>query len=367
MVGLERVGASAVMDLDQILRFAVKHGISDVHLKVGKPPRFRKEGRLVVQKGVPSATSEDVRRWFSSVANERIAQEFQNEKEVDFSFGIKGCGRFRANVFLQRDTVAMVLRHIPPVVLSVRDLHLPEVLEQVAMYPRGMVLVTGATGSGKSTTLAAMIDHINNHRAAHVITIEDPIEFVFSDKQSIVNQRQVGTDTQSFPRALRSALRQDPDVVLIGELRDLETMETALHAAETGHLVLSTLHTVDAMETISRIIGMFPPHQQLQVRLQLSTIIKAVVSQRLVRKNDGTRVAACEIMIGTEFIKELIADPHRTHEIPHAISQGRAAYQMQTFDQALIDLWKDGLITTQEAMANATNPAEIKMHTEGIG
>ena len=355
------------MDIDQLLTFAVKHGISDVHLKVGKTPYFRKDGVLVTQKGAPPLTPDQPLIWIKRMAPPLAVQAFEETNEADFAYAITGIGRFRVNAFKQRSNVGMVLRHIPTEIKTVKQLALPPVLATIAAFQRGIVLVTGATGSGKSTTLAAMIDHINTTRPCHILTIEDPIEFTFEDKKAVVNQREVGHDTASFPRALKAALRQDPDVILIGELRDIETVETALHAAETGHLVFATLHTVDAMETISRVIGLFPPHQQTQVRLQLSTILKAVISQRLVRTIKGGRAAACEVMLHTEFVKELIADPHRTHEIPMVIAQGKDAYGTQTFDQALHVLAKQGRISKQEALINATNPADLKMKFEGIG
>ncbi|MCB9729628.1 MAG: type IV pilus twitching motility protein PilT [Deltaproteobacteria bacterium] len=355
------------MEIDQILLFAVKHGISDIHLKVDKPPYFRKDGVMVTQKGVPAVTADMLSRWLAVLGSREAVAEFNATQEADFAYVLEGVGRFRVNAFQQRGSVGLVLRHIPPRVLGFEELKLPPVLARVAMAQRGLIVVTGATGSGKSTTLAAMIEHINKSRACHILTIEDPIEFTFEDRRSVVNQREVGRDTRSFGRALKAAMRQDPDVILIGELRDLETVETAMHAAETGHLVLATLHTVDAMETISRIIGLFPPHQQDQVRTQLSSILKAVVSQRLVRTVDGARAAACEILIQTEFIRDLIADANRTHELPNAIAQGQGSYGMQTFDQGLYALWKAGRISQEEALANATNPADLRMKFEGIG
>ena len=355
------------MDLDQILRFAVKHGISDVHLKVGKPPYFRKDGVLVTQKGVRPLAQETLLTWISETAGRVMRERYDETMEADYAYSIDGCGRFRVNAFRQRGHAGMVLRHIPPRIKTIDELQLPAVLKKIAGSMRGIVLVTGATGSGKSTSLAGMIEHINNTRSCHILTIEDPIEFTFEDKKAMVNQREIGRDTHNFGAALRAALRQDPDVILLGELRDTETVETALHAAETGHLVFATLHTVDAMETIGRVIGMFPPHQQTQVRLQLSTILQAVVSQRLVRTIQGGRCAACEVMVHTEFVKELIADPHRSHELPMAIAQGATAYGTQTFDQALYQLTKAGRITPQEALGNASNPSDLKMKFEGIG
>ncbi len=354
------------MDIDQILTFAVKHGISDVHLKTGRSPYFRKDGVLVQQKGVPPCSDQLLLSYIKRMAPKNKLLEYQETNEADFAYALKGQGRFRVNAFRQRDHHGLVCRHIPARVKSLIELEMPPVLAKIALSQRGIILVTGATGSGKSTTLAGMIQHINENRPCHVLTIEDPIEFTFEDDKALINQREVGRDTPGFARALKASLRQDPDVILLGELRDIETTETAMHAAETGHLVFATLHTVDAMETISRVIGMFPPHQQTQIRLQLSTILKGVISQRLVRTLGGGRAAACEVMVYSEFVKDLIADPHRTHELPMAIAQGGTTYGMQTFDQALHKLWKAKRIDEAEALTNATNPSELKMRMEGI-
>lgn len=354
------------MDLDKLLHFAVKHGISDVHLRVGRPAYFRRDGQLVTQKGATVVTEGAMGKWFAALASDRLQADYARLAEVDFGYDLEGQGRFRVNVYRERRKMAMVLRHIPKTIQTIKQLGLPSVLADIAQAPRGIVLVTGATGSGKSTTLAAMVQEVNARRACHVLTIEDPIEFVFTDEKALISQREVGSDTASFAKAMRAALRQDPDVILMGELRDLETVETALHAAETGHLVLTTLHTVDAMETIGRLISLFPPHQHMQVRQQLSTIIKAVVSQRLVRSLQGGRVPACEILVHSEYVRELIADPTRTHELPMAIAQGRDVYGMQSFDQALHDLTKTNQISQAEALANASNPSDLKLRFDGI-
>jgi twitching motility protein PilT len=354
------------MAIDQLLQFAVNHGISDVHLRAGRPAYFRRDGQLVTRKTAGVITEAQMSQWFHMMTKEAHQGSFVRLSEVDFGYSLEGAGRFRVNVFRQRGQMAMVLRHIPQQVPTLEDLELPSVVGEIALAPRGIVLVTGATGSGKSTTMAAMVQAVNASRACHVLTIEDPIEFVFEDDKAMISQREVGADTAGFAMALKAALRQDPDVILLGELRDLETVETALHAAETGHLVLATLHTVDAMETIGRLVGMFPPHQQEQVRYQLSTILRAVVSQRLVRTKQGGRVAACEIMIHTELIRELIADPSRTYELPTVIEQGRDVYGMQSFDQALHDLVKSNKLTVHEALAHATNPADLKLRFDGI-
>lgn len=355
------------MDINQLLLFAVKHAVSDVHLCVGRPAHFRRDGQLVTRKGGEDLTEADMARWFASMASEQVQADFECLVEVDFGYDLEGQGRFRVNAYRQQGVMAMVLRHIPETVPTLEQLGLPPVIEEIAMAPRGIVLVTGATGAGKSTTLAAMVQAVNMKRACHILTIEDPIEFVFTDDKAMVSQRGVGSDTTTFAQAMKAALRQDPDVILIGELRDLETVETAMHAAETGHLVLTTLHTVDAMETVGRLIGLFPPHQHEQVRYQLSTILRAVISQRLVRTLEGGRVAACEILVHTEFVRELIADVNRTHELPMAIEQGRDVYNMQSFDQALHALVKGKQISKAEALAHATNPSDLKLRFEGIG
>jgi twitching motility protein PilT len=292
---------------------------------------------------------------------------FEETHELDMAYGVPGLGRFRANVFSQRGSVSMVFRLIPFEILGIEELLLPEVVKKIAMEPRGLILVTGATGSGKSTTLAAMIDYINSQRTVHIVTIEDPIEFLHRDKKSIVNQREVGFDTESYGSALKSALRQDPDVILVGEMRDHETVETALHAAETGHLVLSTLHTIDAQETINRIISVFPPHHQRQVRAQLSGILKGVISQRLVPKIDGKgRVPAVEIMVATARVRELIDDSEKTKMLRETIQAGFTSYGMQTFDQSLMNLYNNKLITFDEALRQSSNPDDFKLKVSGI-
>ena len=301
------------------------------------------------------------------IMNEYQRDKFKNSNEVDLAYGVPGLGRFRVNVFQQRGTLGAVLRVIPFKVMTVRDLLLPPVLESIALEERGLILVTGTTGSGKSTTLAAMIDHINANETDHIMTIEDPIEFLIRDKRSIVNQREVGVDTISFSQALKSALRQDPDVILVGEMRDLETIETALTAAETGHLVMSTLHTLDATETINRIVSVFPPYQQKQVRLQLASVLKAVISQRLVPRADGKgRVAAVEVLKNTARVRELIEDKDRTKEIPDAIAQGHQSYGTQSFDQSLMSLVRQSIITYEEAHRQATNPDDFALRFSGI-
>jgi twitching motility protein PilT len=302
-----------------------------------------------------------------SIMSNRQKQKFKENLEIDIAYSVPGLGRFRCNVFQQRGTVGLVLRVIPVKIMTVRELGLPVVLEKISQEQRGLILCTGTTGSGKSTTLAAMIDYINSQRCEHIITIEDPIEFLHRDKKSIVNQREVEVDTRSFAAALRSALRQDPDVILVGEMRDYETIETAITAAETGHLVLSTLHTLDATETINRIISVFPPHQQKQIRLQLAGVLKAVVSMRLIPRADGHgRVPAVEVMITTPFIRDCIINKDKTKLIHEAIAAGVSQYGMQTFDQSIFQLYKKELISYDEALRRASNPDEFKLKIQGI-
>jgi twitching motility protein PilT len=294
-------------------------------------------------------------------------EKFRAAQEVDLAYSLTGLGRFRCNVYQQRGTVGLVLRVIPTRARSVDALGLPQILKRIAQEERGLVLVTGTTGSGKSTTLAAMIDYINSIRSAHIMTIEDPIEYLHRDHMSIVNQREIAVDTHSFAQALRSALRQDPDVILVGEMRDFETVETALLAAETGHLVFSTLHTVDATETVNRIIAVFPPHQQRQVRIQLASVLKAVISQRLLPRADGLgRTAAVEVMIATPFIRDCIVDKDKTALIQGAIAAGTSQYGMQTFDQSIFGLYQQGLVTLDEALRWASNVDEFKLKVQGI-
>jgi twitching motility protein PilT len=355
------------MELNEILQVALKGGASDIHLKAGLPPMFRVDGSLVPLKDGRRLPPEDIARMAFSIMSELQKERFKNTNEVDLAYGVPGLGRFRVNVFQQRGTIGVVLRVIPFRIQSIEQLMLPKVLEKISLEERGLILVTGTTGSGKSTSLAAMIDHINSIETCHIMTIEDPIEFLIRDKRSVVNQREVGVDTMSFAQALKSALRQDPDVILVGEMRDLETIETALTAAETGHLVMSTLHTLDATETINRVISVFPPYQQKQVRLQLGSVLKAVVSQRLVPRSDSRgRVAAVEILIATARVRELIEDKDRTKEIPDAIAQGHQTYGMQTFDQSLMGLLKQNLITYEEALRQATNRDDFALRVSGI-
>ena len=355
------------MELNDILAVALKGGASDIHLKAGLPPMFRVNGSLLPLKDAPRLPPEEISRMAMSIMNDAQREKFQSHSELDLAYGVPGLGRFRVNVFNQRGTTGAVFRVIPLKIQTVEQLGLPKALEDISMEPRGLILVTGTTGSGKSTTLAAMIDHINTNRTTHILTIEDPIEFLVRDKRSIVNQREVGVDTEGFSNALRSALRQDPDVILVGEMRDLETIEIALTAAETGHLVMSTLHTLDATETINRIVSVFPPHQQKTIRLQLASVLKAIVSQRLVPRADGKgRVAALEVMRNTSRVREMIEDQDRTKEIPSAIAEGHTTYGMQTFDQAVMSLFTAKLITYKEALRQASNPDDFALRVSGV-
>ena len=355
------------MELNEILQIALRGGASDIHLKAGLPPMFRVDGSLVPLKDGKRLPPEEVARMAFGIMNEFQKEKFKASNEVDLAYGVPGLGRFRVNIFQQRGTIGAVLRVIPFKVMTIKDLLLPPILEKIVGEERGLILVTGTTGSGKSTTLAAMIDHINANETNHIMTVEDPIEFLIRDKRSIINQREVGVDTLSFSQALKSALRQDPDVILVGEMRDYETIETALHAAETGHLVMSTLHTLDATETINRIVSAFPPHQQKQVRLQLAAVLKAVVSQRLIPRADGKgRVAAVEVLRVTSRVRELIEDKDRTKEIHDAIAQGFDSYGMQTFDQSLMGLVKNGLVSYEEAHRQSTNPDDFALRFSGI-
>ncbi len=355
------------IQLDDILKVALKGGASDIHLKSGLPPMFRVDGALVPLKNGERILPDEMQKLALSIMNPVQKARFEEYREADLAYGIPGLGRFRVNVFQQRGTVGIVFRVIPFGVKTIEQLLLPRVIEKIAMEHRGLVLVTGTTGSGKSTSLAAMIDYINSNRTSHIITIEDPIEFLIRDRRSIVNQREIGVDTQSFANALRAALRQDPDVILVGEMRDFETIETAITAAETGHLVMSTLHTLDATETINRIISVFPPYQQKQVRLQLASILKAVISQRLVPRADGKgRVPALEVMVSTARVRECIGDKDRTKELHDAISKGFTTYGMQTFDQSLMHLVKQELVTYDEALKHVSNPDDFALRFRGI-
>jgi twitching motility protein PilT len=355
------------MNIDDLLRVACESKASDLHCKVGNYPYIRVDGELSPLTQFPRISGEDMLNMAFSMMTNRQKQKFKEETELDMAYGVAGLGRFRVNVFQQRGNVGMVLRVIPTKIRTLDELYMPKIVDKICEERRGIVLVTGTTGSGKSTTLAAMIDRVNSTRTDHIITIEDPIEFLHRDKKGFVNQREVGVDTSSFGAALRASLREDPDLILVGEMRDLETIGTALLAAETGHMVFSTLHTLDATETIQRIIAVFPPPEQKQIRLQMSSTLKAIISQRLVRKSDGIgRVPAVEVLIATEYIRDCIINPDKTRMIHDAIAAGVSQYGMQTFDQSIYDLYSQGLITLEEALVRCSNPDEFKLRIAGI-
>ena len=355
------------MELNEILTIAVKAKGSDIHIKSGLPPVVRINGKLHPIPNAQRLSAETVNTMAYGMMNERQKGIFEDQYEVDLAYGVAGLGRFRVSVYRQRGSISMVFRAIPVTVPTLETLNLPPVLKKICAEERGLVLVTGTTGSGKSTTLAAMIDYINERRSSNIITIEDPVEYLHKDKKSIISQREVGLDTLSFSSALRSSLRQDPDVILVGEMRDLETIETAVNAAETGHLVMSTLHTLDAAETINRIISVFPPFHQRQVRMQLSGVIKGVISQRLVPRMDGKgRVPAVEVMLGTARIRDCIDDKEKTKQIPEAIGQGFVTYGMQSFDQSLMQLYTKKFISYEEALRQSSNPDDFALKISGI-
>ncbi len=355
------------LTIDELLRTACESKASDLHLKVGNYPYIRVDGELRPLTQYTRVSSEDMLNMAFSMMTNRQKQKFKENTELDMAYGVAGLGRFRVNVFQQRGNVGMVLRVIPTKIRTLEELYLPKSIDAITQEERGMVLVTGTTGSGKSTTLAAMIDRINSTCTDHIITIEDPIEFLHRDKKAFVNQREVEVDTLNFGAALRAALRQDPDVILVGEMRDLETISTALLAAETGHLVFSTLHTLDATETIQRIIAVFPPPEQKQIRLQMASTLKSIISQRLIRKSDGIgRVPAVEVLISTGYIRDCIINPEKTRLIHDAIAAGVSQYGMQTFDQSIYDLYTQGLVTLEEALTNSSNPDEFKLRIAGI-
>jgi len=355
------------MDLNQILMEALSQGASDVHIKEGVPPIFRLNGVLKQWTKFKPFDHNDLSKMAFGLMNDWQKERFIKNREVDMGYEVYGLGRFRINLFQQRGKLRIAIRIVPFQIKSLEELHLPPVIANIALEQRGLVLVTGTTGSGKSTTLASMIDIVNNQRNCHIITVEDPIEFVHEDKKSIVDQREIGSDTSTFSSALRVALRQDPDVILVGEMRDFETIETALTAAETGHLVMSTLHTLNATETITRIISVFPPYHQKQVRLQIAGVLKGVISQRLVpRADEKGRVPAVEILISTARVRECIIEKDKTNEINDAIAKGVTSYGMQSFDQSLMFLMQERLITYEEALKHCTNPDDFALRVKGI-
>ncbi|NIP38377.1 MAG: type IV pilus twitching motility protein PilT [Candidatus Dadabacteria bacterium] len=357
----------ASLNIDDLLKAALKVGASDIHLKTDSVPVFRVNGKLHFMKEAPVINANIMKSLYSSVMNKNQIERFERTFDIDLAYNIPDVSRFRVNVYQQRGEVSMAIRAIPYNILSFDDLNLPPILDKISMEDRGLVIVTGTTGSGKSTSLAAMVDNINAKKASHIITIEDPLEYTHRDKKSYINQREVGIDTLSFSNAMRASLREDPDVILIGEMRDLESIEIATAAAETGHLVFTTLHTLDAQETINRMLAVFPASQQNQIRYQLSQVLKAIVSQRLMPQADGKgRVPAVEVLLATSRIKDCIADPTKTNEIRQAIEEGHLHYGMQTFDQCLYNLFRQKLITYEEAMRQATNKDDLDLRIKGI-
>lgn len=356
----------ANLKIEQLLREMVNHQASDLHLKVGVQPVYRIHGELkrLFDVRIDGALMDE---FMGDVMNSEQMKRFETEKECDFAVGARNMGRFRINVFRQRNSPAMVIRHIKADIPAFDQLHLPEIIRTLSLKRRGLILVTGTTGSGKSTCLAAMIDEVNDKETSHIITVEDPIEFLHKDKQSIVSQREIGTDTHSYANALRAALRQDPDVLLVGEIRDLETMQIALTAADTGHMVFATIHTTNATETLHRILSMYPPHQHEEVRLLLAECLVAIVSLRLLPRKDGAgRVPAAEILVNTAAIKDYMVDKEKTDLIEQAIAEGHLQYGSQTFDQALLKLYKEEVISYEVALAAATNPDDFDLKVRGI-
>ena len=357
---------SEPFDFKATITELVKRAGSDLHIKVGRPPMLRIRGDLIELKRSPLKPAQ-LKALAEQIMTPRQVKEFAEMKEADFAIGVPGVGRFRTNVFQQRGTLSFVFRAIPYQVKSTDELNLPKILNDIATKPRGLVLVTGITGSGKSTALASMLDYINRSRACNIITIEDPIEFLHKDVKSTISQREVGSDTLSFEGALRHVLRQDPDVIMIGEIRDLTTLDTAMKAADTGHLVFSTLHTTDASQTVNRVISFFPPHEHDAVRNLLSTCLNAVISLRLVPTKDGkTRVPACEILINTAAVKENIRDSEKALAIPSLIKEGGVQYGMQSFDQSLMDWYRKDVISYDDAVFYSSNPSEFALKVSGI-
>ena len=353
-------------DYRGVLRQMLEENASDLHLKVGCAPTLRVDGHLKTL-GMPPLRSDDMKALAEQIMPPKRRKEFEELKEADFALGVPGIGRFRVNAFQQRGTIAYAFRVVPFQAQTIQELNLPPVVEQIALKPRGLVLVTGVTGSGKSTALAAMIQYINQNRNANIITIEDPIEFLHRDNKSHINQREVGTDTASFAQALRRVLRQDPDILLVGEIRDLDTLDTAMKAADTGHLVFSTLHTTDATQTINRILSFYPPHQQAEVRFLLASALEAVVSLRLVPRSDKPgRVPAAEILINTAAVRDNIRDMAKSLNIPELIAEGTVQYGMQNFDQSLMNWYKKGVISYENALYYATNPSEFALRIQGV-
>jgi twitching motility protein PilT len=361
-----KAASGPAFDYKSVLQHMIQSNASDLHLKVGRPPTLRIDGHMMSME-LPALKQEDLRSLAEQIMAPKNIKEFSEQKESDFALAVPGIGRFRVNAYQQRGTIAYALRTVPFQAKTIAELNLPDVCERVALMPRGLVLVTGITGSGKSTALASMLHYINQNRHANIITIEDPIEFLHRDIKSSINQREVGTDTNSFGQALRRVLRQDPDILLVGEIRDLDTLDTALKAAETGHLVFSTLHTTDATQTINRVLSFYPPHQQTEVRYMLSTALRAIISLRLVRRADKKgRVPAAEVLINTEAVRDQIRDLSKALNIPDLIKEGAVAYGMQSFDQSLMNWYHKGVISYDDALFAATNPAEFALRAQGV-
>ena len=354
--------------IEDILQRALERDVSDIHLKVGAAPLFRRYGQLAPDEQFSALESADMDSIVEQMADESQRRRLATERQVDLGYGTDTLGRFRVNVYYQRGQPRVAMRVIPRSVRTLEELQLPPVVTKLSKESRGLILVTGTTGSGKSTTLASMIDMMNRREALHVVTVEDPIEYAHEDQLSMISQREVGVDVGSFSAGLKGALRQDPDVILVGEMRDLETIETAIMAAETGHLVMSTLHTLDAPETVTRIIQAFPDHQREQVRVVLSSVLKGIVSQRLVPRADGTGlVPAVEVLVNTALVRDIIRDPERSpRELTDAIAKGNVSYGTQTFDQSLMGLFRQELITYEEALSQATNPDDFALQVRGI-
>jgi len=354
------------MNIKQLLEKMIELGASDLHIKPGIPPVVRVNGKLQ-RMNFPAPTPREMEEVARKILTPLQREKFESTREVDFAFGVTGLARFRANFYVQRSSIVMVFRHVPVNIKKVDELLLPPIIAELALRPRGLILVTGTVGSGKSTTMAAMMQCINQSLNNSIITIEDPIEFLHRDDKSIVNQREVGSDTASFNEALRHILRQDPNCIMIGEIRDAETMEIALKAADTGHLVLSTLHTVDAPQTINRIISFFPPHHHQEIRYLLASTLQAVISQRLVRRADGSgRVPAVEVLVSTGTVRECIVNPDKTPLLHQVMREGVTTHQMQTFDQALMKLYQDGIITLDDALRASSKPHELTLRLKGI-
>ena len=355
------------MKIDDLLKVAIESEASDLHIKPGNHPILRINGVLKPLSGYPRLTASQTKELVDQITTGSQKNILDEELDMDLAYSFPGFGRFRGNIFHQRGSMAIALRIIPLEPKSIKELLLPEILEMVSMEQRGLVLCTGTTGSGKTTTLAAMIDYVNSHRTENIITIEDPIEYLHRDKKCTISQREVGVDVTSFSRGLRASLREDPDVILVGEMRDKDTIETSLIAAETGHLVMSTLHTLDAVETINRVVSVFPPHSQKQIRFQLASILKSVISMRLIPQMGGQgRVPAVEVMVNTPYIQECINNREKTNLIRDAIASGTSEYGMQTFDQSIYQLYKDEYISFEQGLRYSTSPNNFKLRVAGI-